>query len=463
MESSKSEIRSSIVKWVSYGFGNVFYQFLLFGNGYLRVLYEYELSLNPFFTDLAFFITALLGALISPLIGYLSDRKFRFTKKRGRRFPWIIIGGVSWIISYIFLYIPALFDFSGEDFLNFGWLMVFSILFTISGVIFYINYKAVYPDNFRQQKERRYVSTTSILVGFVLAYLSLIPPIFIQFEVPSSYFFHAIIIAPIGLILLLTSFKGVKIEEVYLDRFLRNYEKQEKEPFIVSVKQQIFRKNIVIYFIAVFLYQSASQVNLYLVFTIRFILGEETTTVVLMFLVNLIATLVSVPIWVYIGNKLNDNKKTIVYGAIILCITTIFMLFLPFSIALVILIALFGFGSGCFSVLLNPLLGDVIDDNIVATNQRYEGLVYGMLAFVIYFSSAIEFLFTSLIQILTGITLPIINSQGLTPIELFMLWIQLALFPVILMIVVFLLFWRFYDLTHEKVLENKEKLRELEL
>ena len=72
--------------------------------------YESEIGLNVWLVSLGYIIFAIYNAINDPLVGYLTDRPFKFTKKWGRRFPWIILGGVLWVISYILIFTPPSVD-----------------------------------------------------------------------------------------------------------------------------------------------------------------------------------------------------------------------------------------------------------------------------------------------------------------------------------------------------------------
>jgi len=55
-------------------------------------------------------INTLWAGLNDPLIGWITDRNFKWTRKWGRRFPWITIGGALLIFSYTLIFTPPNVD-----------------------------------------------------------------------------------------------------------------------------------------------------------------------------------------------------------------------------------------------------------------------------------------------------------------------------------------------------------------
>ncbi len=81
-------------------------------NNYVWTFYEGELgligitSLWPIYLAIATTIFTIWSILINPVIGFLTDKPFKWTKKRGFHTPWIIIGAFPTIILFFFLFTP---------------------------------------------------------------------------------------------------------------------------------------------------------------------------------------------------------------------------------------------------------------------------------------------------------------------------------------------------------------------
>ncbi|MCK4239297.1 MAG: MFS transporter, partial [Candidatus Lokiarchaeota archaeon] len=101
------DIKHSKKNMASYGFGKSIVEFfdMAFGT-YAFFFYESELGLNVWIVSFGIIIFALWNAINDPLVGFLTNRPFKFTKKWGRRFPWIFMGGIPWIFCYILIFMP---------------------------------------------------------------------------------------------------------------------------------------------------------------------------------------------------------------------------------------------------------------------------------------------------------------------------------------------------------------------
>ena len=115
MDNEDIEIVHSKKSMASYGFGKFVNEFLNMAFGaFVFFYYEAEIGLSVWLAAFGYIIFAIWNAVNDPLIGYLVDRPFNFTKKWGRRFPWVLIGGVPWIFCYLLLFTPPAVDPIGE-------------------------------------------------------------------------------------------------------------------------------------------------------------------------------------------------------------------------------------------------------------------------------------------------------------------------------------------------------------
>ena len=88
MSNEIDEVIHSKLNMASYGFGKYLVEFLNMAFGtYAYFFYESEIGLESWIIGLGFIIFALWNMFNDPLIGYLTNRPFKFTRKWGRRFP----------------------------------------------------------------------------------------------------------------------------------------------------------------------------------------------------------------------------------------------------------------------------------------------------------------------------------------------------------------------------------------
>ena len=95
--------------------------------GIIIFFYEAEVGLNIWLITLAYIIYMVWDAFNDPLVGYMTDRPYKFTKKRGRRFPWMMISYIPWLISFILIFAPPSAD---SQWVIFGWLTATSVSYT---------------------------------------------------------------------------------------------------------------------------------------------------------------------------------------------------------------------------------------------------------------------------------------------------------------------------------------------
>ena len=107
-----------------------------------------------------------------------------------------------------------------------------------------------------------------------------------------------------------------------------------------------------------------------------------------------------------------------------------------------------------------PVLGDVVDEAALKNNTRQEGIYMGVRTFFGRIAIIIQALTFAIIHISTGFE-P--GSPTQSPLAILGLRFQVALVPMILILIEILLFWKLYDITPEKKVEIRKKLAELNL
>ena len=108
----------------------------------------------------------------------------------------------------------------------------------------------------------------------------------------------------------------------------------------------------------------------------------------------------------------------------------------------------------------SPVFGDIIDENVVLTKTRKEGLFNGFYVFILRFSTGIQAIIFASIHELTGF---VEGAETQTEFAIFGLQIAMALIPSILMVIGALVFWKYYDLTPEKSVTIRQQLNEIQI
>ncbi len=259
MTSKNIEIEHSKKNMASYGFGKALNElfamaFASFGFFY----YEMEVGLDVWLTGLGYIIFAIWNAVNDPLVGYLTNRPFKFTKKWGRRFPWIVIGGIPMIFSYILIFIPPNVDPQSGALLIFLWLVFATCLFDTFASIWWIGFASLFPDKFRSVKERRTVQAIATPIGIIGITLgALLPPLIITYGDLQSYVIQGGVMVLIGLVIFGISIPGCHDDQLIVDRFLETYDvKAERVSFFGMFKIALKQKSFVVFIIAYTFYRA---------------------------------------------------------------------------------------------------------------------------------------------------------------------------------------------------------------
>jgi Na+/melibiose symporter-like transporter len=129
--------------------------------------------------------------------------------------------------------------------------------------------------------------------------------------------------------------------------------------------------------------------------------------------------------------------------------------------ALIVMI-LWGFGLGGFWTMLAPVIGDVINESVANNQERQEGIFNGFLQFFGRLAILVQAISFATVHTLTGFK----EGQPLAAQPSSAIWgihIHFALIPAIFMLLASIVFWRFYDLTPDKIKLNQDKIIELNL
>ena len=173
----------------------------------------------------------------------------------------------------------------------------------------------------------------------------------------------------------------------------------------------------------------------------------------------LLASVISAPFWIYIARKYGNRVGYIcgTGGTATFLILTLFIRNFPLVIFGFVLI---GFSMGATWSLIYATFSDVIDEIVIKTGKREEGIYYGFRTFIGRFSIVIQAITFGIIHPLTlfdpkAISQPIQAQWGIN--------IGMFAVPAIFYFIGFVFMWKIYDLKSQKVLINKQKLNKLNL
>ena len=456
-------VEHSRLNMASYGFGKFLTEFMEMAfTVWLYSFYVRTIGVDSLIIGLAVVIYAIWNAVNDPLIGFLTNKPFKFTKKWGRRFPWIMFGGIAYILSYILIFTPPDVDPQSGAWIFFLWFIASTCIFDTFNSIFFVNFASLFPDKFRSVNERRKATGIQTPIGIVgVALGALLPPMIIDSGEASTFILNAGLVVIIGIVVLMLSIPGSREDQVTIDRYLEKHDLKDRESFFKTLKLSLKQKSFLFFIITYTLYRSlVISFQASIPFFVEFVLEEEVQT--LLSAGFLVGALISSPLWAYIAQKTNNNKTVMLINSFLLTIFTIPFIFLnSVTIALIVMI-FWGFGLGGFWTMLAPTFGDVINESVANNQKRQEGIFNGFLQFFGRMAILVQAISFASVHTLTGF----VEGGALIDQPSSAIWgvhVHFALIPAIFMLLAMIVFWKFYDLTPDKVLLNQEKIIELNL
>ncbi|MBY8999477.1 MAG: MFS transporter [Candidatus Heimdallarchaeota archaeon] len=193
----------------------------------------------------------------------------------------------------------------------------------------------------------------------------------------------------------------------------------------------------------------------------KYFLGDvgQTTPI---FAAMLGGALVSIPIWLYIIKRVQDNQKMITIAALLIGASFVPMIFLRTQLGFIIAMAFWGMSFGGFWLIMTPAMADSIDEIVVKTGKRNDGIFLGFRAFFGRLSYAVQALSFWAIHEITGFNSDP-NATSQTDTALLGINIHMALIPAVLVIIGAIVFWGLNTLNKERVAEVKQQLKKMDL
>ncbi|MFW9950492.1 MAG: MFS transporter, partial [Candidatus Thorarchaeota archaeon] len=406
MEKETIEIKHSKKSMLSYGFGKFISEFfnMCFG-AYVFFFYERVVGLNVWYTSTGYIIFAIWNAFNDPLVGYLTDRPFRFTKKWGRRLPWVLIGGIPWILSYLLIFTPPVVDPVDDALILFVWIVTMTCLYDTFASIYGTNFYAIFPDKFRESSERRTASILSTLIGALgTAFGAIIPSLFIVWNQRDTYVLQAGVVVIICMMALALAIPGSREDRERIDCYIEKCEEgMERKPFFKEFRNILKHKNFMAYIISFMFYQTLVAIMIGSIpYVAESVLNVEAENVTLIMAFLLIGMFISMPIWGKIADKTDNDRKTMIIAASVLTIGTFPLFFITDYVIMIIFIFIWGFCEGGYWVMLSPVFSNTIDESVVLTGRRSEGTYQGFQTFVSRAALVFQALTFSIVHTLTN-------------------------------------------------------------
>jgi len=439
-------------KMASYGMGP-FIQGLTWASYDLLLFYYYEveLGLSIALVGLSFVIYAIWNMVNDPLVGFLTDKPMRWSKKYGLRTPWIIISGILLIISYYFLYaVPDVGDVKSNPWPLFWYMVIVTCLFDTFFSIFTSHYLGGFANIFRTKEERRKGSMTMGLVAIfstVFIRVVIIANVIVNGD-PSSFIRAAFLTAVMCIICLIIFLPGIYENEFVKKRYLQIYEflETQKMPYFKLLKITFKQKNFMTFLIAFTFFQTAQVLNRASELFLYKVLKLDLSIMAIVGVVIMITIIPSIFIWSYIAKKIGHANVWII-NLFSLAIGYFLWMFITTRTHVIIIAACMGFINGAYISIIFSVLADTNDEVVDAAGRHVEASLMGIRTFFL----RLAYLFTGVIiagvHIATGY---VPDAETQTQLAILGIRIHTGGFPALFCLIAGIIMLKFYDLKGEK-------------
>ncbi|MHA1489894.1 MAG: MFS transporter [Promethearchaeota archaeon] len=446
--------------------GNIMYVTM---SVYLFFYYEVVIGLDAWLIFLALSIFTIWDAFDDPLLGFLVDRNFRWTRKWGRRFPWIAILIIPWCLSlYLIFSAPAL-DASANPWPVFAWLLMSMIIFDTLGALIGINVMALRPDLFRTEEERqKFTPYWTILDIIAQTSGMLIPPLFLGAGGGrTAYAFMGAMIAIIAAISAVLYLPGAREDKIVIDRYFSKEYKSMN--FFKGIIEVLKLKSFIVFFIILVTFQmSTSLLMANTNYITAFILRTGPDAIMIIFAMFLLGVIVSLPFWLKYLKKTQNNKKVLTMGGFLLSATFFPLTFFQTEIDLYVMLFILGIAMGPMWALMYTIIqASVVDDFVVRTKKNQKAILIGTVILFSRLVATIDELIFAVVHNLTGFVAGYETYEALNAVVvdmnlvLFGIRLLFGVIPGLVLLAGTLIFWKFFPLTKDRVAKNKVELEKL--
>lgn len=328
---------------------------------YLLIFYTERVGLDHYYVGIALGVSILVDAFLDPIIGSFVDD---YKVKHKQRYHIIAYGIFFWGISFFAIFNPPHFS---NEYLDFSYLLVASLIFNISYSFVTIPYSSSVADISKDSQERLKLIGWRSAIGNLGSFIGIgLPGIFLIFDSANAYRYSSIsfvlILTGCFLLTFLTLKKHNKpnIELKSAKISFEKLYKGMKEPFVILFMSAFFVANLgltINYSLAIYFYK------------LRLKFTEEEIQIVLGCF--LICASLFVPFWTYLSKKYNKLYLSI-YSLMLMGIVNCFVyVYLPEKN--LILTVFFASIVGGFLISVAFLLESVLTDFIIfKENQMHQ-------------------------------------------------------------------------------------------
>jgi len=467
LKPSKAE-DTNTKKMIKFSLGYFFNAFMIVAfTNYVWNYYEGELGLLDItalwsiYLAIANVIFTIWSMVTNPLIGYLTNKPMKWTRKRGFHSPWIIIGGLPTIILFFFLFTPPIVMGIESVLPILIYYLVISCLYDTAYSLFQIHSFGAFPAHFRGDLTRRKAGTITQVFTFSASFFAIMIWSQIIILGDKTSFTIAAFVSTICLAVSLVIFiPGSKESDEIKERFILGYESTEKMSFLSTLKMAIKQKNFMLVLVAYLSFMIALGItSMNAVYFVDAVLQEEQDIRTIGSLFMLCSSFLTMPLWIRVAKKIGHSRAFTI-GLVFMGVSYLLYLFIIDVIGFYLASILNGIAFTMYLIMLSPIFADSYDEITVKTKKHHETTLVGIRNSFIRISLTIQSFIIAIIHTITFYNPkdPIHSREALLGLRL----IQ-GLFPFIFCLIGALIFYKWYDMKGKKKQEIMQKLKEMGL
>ncbi|MHA1479576.1 MAG: MFS transporter, partial [Promethearchaeota archaeon] len=335
---------------------------------------------------IAMTIFTIWNMINDPLLGFLTDKPMKWTKKWGLRAPWIVIMTAPMLIFFILIWTVPTGDVTVKFIYMVVIICIFDFFFSIYNDHLYGGFTNQFPSKFERRKSFMLMTVMLFITLIVLSVLQS-TIIGIDESAQSSYVINGIIMVAILAVFTIPTIKfGISESEEMKSMFIEKYESADKASFMEVLKTALKTKNFRISLMGYTAFQTAITIwNAAQIYFFVDVYGIGMDAQRIPLLLSIIAAIASIPFWSNFTRKRNFKKTYwvafLLHGLSFL--PFLVMLAIPFESSMfVIMHTVFLFISNIFYAgevtMLMPVAADTYDEVAVKLGKRSDATFVGI-------------------------------------------------------------------------------------
>ncbi|MHA1718326.1 MAG: hypothetical protein DRO88_13765 [Promethearchaeia archaeon] len=420
--------------------------------------YENFTSLTSILATVAYVIFIIWDGINDPLLGVFFDRPSKFTRKWGRRFPWIVLFIIPLCVFSWLSFSPPVGMTPG---LVFMWMLFFLIGYEFFYTGITVNIGALFPYKFRRQKERQtlgFLGIFSVIIGMAVGQMVL--PALVDIEDPTSFGKVVLLLSGVALLFMILGIPGIRESKEIIDMYLEGEEKSEKKNVFKTILSVMNDRNLWGYTAIVaatgIIQFSATMSMLYIV---QYVLGKDFSFMMYFIMALVAGQILAIPTSMIILKKIG-HYNLFKYSSLALILLPL-LIFIGDILYLYIAIYFLAGFIVSHIVISTPLnQADMIDADVVRSGKRREGAYVG---FVMLLNRLGPLIATLIIGITHSLTGYVEGAPTQSPEAILGIKLHFGLFPVIIGIIGYFLFNHLWKLRPETMEDIRNKLAEMKV